>query len=181
MPSTPAPRIVSIASSLHQTASSSIKFLSLDEINDSSLGANALYARSKLAVILYIRFGLVEKVIKPNKDNIFAIATHPGNVHTDQQDQFKEAFGNVAGTALKYAVIPMMRNPDQGSLSTLWAATSPVVEEKNLQGVYVQDPGNWGGETKQAQDQELGNNLWKLSHDLIESKLGKDALVDWNA
>lgn len=166
-------------------APSSTKFASFDEMNDDSLGPNQLYGRSKLAVILFTRFGLVNKVLTPSasgeKPRIYAIATHPGAVHTGQQDQFKEAYGNVFGTIMKTVTVPFMRAPEQGSLSTLWAATSDEVEKKDLQGVYVTDPGKWGGETSQAQNEELGENLWNLAHTLIKEKAGADALLDWQS
>ena len=31
-------------------------------------------------MILGVKYGLVEKVIKPNKDNIYTLAVHPGTV-----------------------------------------------------------------------------------------------------
>lgn len=58
----------------------STKFDSIEDINNSSLGPVQLYARSKLAMILGVKYGLLERVIKPNGDNIYAIAVHPGTV-----------------------------------------------------------------------------------------------------
>lgn len=110
---------------------------------------------------------------------IYAIATHPGGVHTDQPDQLKEAYGKIFGTLAKAVTVPFMRAPDQGSLSTLWAATSPEVEAKHLQAVYVTDPGKWGGETDQAKDETLRENLWTLAEKLIKERAGEDAFLDW--
>lgn len=39
-----------------------------------------LYSRTKLAIILGIKYGLIEREIKPNGDNIFALSVHPGAV-----------------------------------------------------------------------------------------------------
>ena len=138
----PAPHIVQLSSSLHQTAPSSVAFESLEEINDESLGPNALYARSKLANLLFIHWLALHVLEKESR--IYTLATHPSAVHTDQQVQFKDAYGGTVGSILKGATAPFMRSQAQekGSLSTLWAATSPEVEEKNLQGVYVTDPGS---------------------------------------
>ncbi|KAG8946682.1 hypothetical protein FRC03_001312 [Tulasnella sp. 419] len=180
LPGSQPPRIISVSSSLHQATPSDIKFQSLEELNNPDLRTDVYYDRSKLALILHTKYGLVQRVIAPHQDSIYALATHPGAVHTDQQDQFKEAYGPVFGTMLKGLVVPFMRNPEQGSLSTLWAATSPEVIQKDYQGVYVQNPGYIGGETKQAQDPELGENLWKLNNQLILEKLGKDGLLPWD-
>jgi NAD(P)-dependent dehydrogenase (short-subunit alcohol dehydrogenase family) len=80
LPSTPAPRIVFESSELHRLTPSNVHFGSIDEINDPELGATELYARSKLAMILGVKYGLVKKVIKPNGDNIYALSVHPGTV-----------------------------------------------------------------------------------------------------
>jgi NAD(P)-dependent dehydrogenase (short-subunit alcohol dehydrogenase family) len=80
MPGVTAPRVVAISSELHRTAPSNIRFESLDEINNDQLGPTELYGRSKLALILFIRFGLVERVIKPCSDSIYAMSVHPGAV-----------------------------------------------------------------------------------------------------
>jgi len=57
---------------------SDIHFGSLEELNDPDYGPNNLYARSKLAMILGVKFGILEKVIKKNGDNIYALTVHPG-------------------------------------------------------------------------------------------------------
>ena len=107
-------------------------------------------------------------------------SVHPGAVHTGQQDQFKEAYGKVFGTVLKSLTVPFMRNPEQGSLSTLWAATSDDIEG-GWEGMYFSDPGVLGGESKQACDPELGARLWKLSEHIVKDRLGPDALLPWNS
>lgn len=184
----PMPRIISVSSSLHQAAPSSVRFESAEELKRGSnvdsgeVGPAQLYGRSKLAIILFIKFGLAERVIRLPGDRILAFATHPGAVHTKQQDQFSEAYGSVFGTVMKYATIPFMRSPDQGSLSTLWAATSSEVERDTAkwQGAYITDPETAGGETSQAQDAELGARLWNLSEQLVKEKLGSDGLLSWD-
>jgi hypothetical protein len=80
MPDTPAPRIVFEASEMHRTAPSNVHFASLDEINDPSVGNTELYGRTKLAIILGVKYGIVERVIKKNGDNIYALSVHPGAV-----------------------------------------------------------------------------------------------------
>lgn len=80
LPDTPAPRIIMLTSELYHTAPSDIHFASLEEINNDKLGPNDLYARSKLAVILGIKYGLWERIIKPNGDRIFAVSVYPGTV-----------------------------------------------------------------------------------------------------
>lgn len=65
---------------MHRTAPSTVHFASLGEINDPSVGNTELYGRTKLAIILGIKYGIVERVIKKNGDNIYALSVHPGAV-----------------------------------------------------------------------------------------------------
>ncbi|KAG8909258.1 hypothetical protein FRC00_010435 [Tulasnella sp. 408] len=181
-PNTPPPRIVSLTSNLHQLAPSSAQFKSLEEINDPNLREDQYYDRSKLAIILYIK-AFVEHAIKPFPEKIWAFSTHPGAVKTEIQDQPMEAFGYLPGLALKYLTLPFMRTPEGGSLSTLWAAVAPDVEDQqnygNINGAYITDPGKVGGETSQADDKQLAENVWSLCENLIKEKLGSDALYAW--
>lgn len=85
LPDTPAPRIVWEASELHRMSPSDIKFESKAEINNPNVGSVELYARTKLAIILGVDFGLVQKVIKPNHDNVYALSVHPGAVRLPSQ------------------------------------------------------------------------------------------------
>jgi len=181
LPGAPAPRIVVVSSELHRALATTVKFASLDEIN-TDLGANGLYARSKLANILFVKYGLVERVLRPTGSRIVAIATHPGAVHTTQQDQFKDTFGTIVGTMMKHLTIPFMRNPEQGSLSTLWAATSEEIDEDPAKwnGHYITDPGQLSEESRAAQSSELGKNLWGISELLVRNKIGSDALLPWD-
>lgn len=58
-----------------------VHFGSMDEINNPEIGNLEVYGRTKLAIILGVKYGLVEKVIKPNKDNVYALSVHPGAVY----------------------------------------------------------------------------------------------------
>ncbi|KAF4605880.1 hypothetical protein EYR40_004671 [Pleurotus pulmonarius] len=104
----------------------------------------------------------------PNNTNIMALAIHPGAVHTGQQDQFKEAYGEVLGAG------------------TVWAAVSREVDgsdggggKAKWQGSYVTDPGMKSNPTAQASIDELAKNLWRLREELVQEKLGSDGLLKW--
>ncbi|KAL1965616.1 hypothetical protein VTN77DRAFT_5293 [Rasamsonia byssochlamydoides] len=181
MPSTPAPRIVMESSEVHRAAPSSVKFQSLEEINDSNLGPIPRYARSKLAMILGVKYGLVERVIKPNGDNIYAIAVHPGTVNTAIQQQLKDAYPGILGKLMTNMSLSISRSPEQGACSAIYAAASPEIEQKGWNGVYLTDPGKLGKESSQASNPELGAALWNLSEELVKQKLGEDALADWHS
>lgn len=80
LPDTPAPRIVFEASEMHRTAPSGVHFGSLEEINNPNVGNTELYGRTKLAIILGVKYGIVKRVIEKNGDHIYALSVHPGAV-----------------------------------------------------------------------------------------------------
>ncbi|KAL4758184.1 short chain dehydrogenase/reductase family protein [Aspergillus foveolatus] len=181
MPDTPAPRVVFESSEQHRAAPSGVKFGSLEEINDPDLGPLERYGRTKLAIILGVKYGLLEKVIKPDGDNIYALSVHPGAVNTAMQQQWKDAYPGLFGKLLTTVMLAAGRNVEQGSYSALYAATSPEVEEKGWNGYYLQDVGQPGKESSLASDPVLGAALWDLSHRMIRDILGNDAVADWTS
>lgn len=176
------PRVVFEASEMHRLAQlSNVQFKNKEEINDPDLDSTARYNRTKLAMILFAKYGLAGKVIPENKDRIYALSVHPGAVNTAMQQQWKDAYPGLTGKLLSWAMLAIGRDVEQGSYSALWALTSPRIEEEDLNGYYFVDPDKEGNETTQASNPELADNLWKLSESLIKEKLGNDALIDWNS
>ncbi|KAM7189905.1 hypothetical protein V8F33_009814 [Rhypophila sp. PSN 637] len=181
MPGATAPRVVSLSSEVHKAAPSDVQFKDMNEINNQNTGPTHLYGRTKLALLLFTKFGLVDKVIKPNSDNIYALAVHPGTVNTGMQDQWKDAYPGITGQLISWAMKSVGRSPEQGAYSALWALTAPEITEKDQNGGYYTDPATEGSLSSQAQDAQLGKNLWDLSEQIVKDKLGNDALVDWSA
>ncbi|KAL4908615.1 hypothetical protein BDW74DRAFT_166219 [Aspergillus multicolor] len=124
IPDTPPPRIVFESSEMHRTTLPTTKFASKEEINDSSKDPTQFYSRTKLAMILGVKYGLLERVIKPNDDKIYALSVHPGTVSTDIQEQWKSAYPGLLGNLLTTVMNAIGRSPEQGSFSALYAATS---------------------------------------------------------
>ncbi|OSS54387.1 hypothetical protein B5807_00171 [Epicoccum nigrum] len=175
-----APRVVFEASEMHRTAPPNVHFASIEELNNPDIGPTQLYGRTKLAMILGAKYGLRDRVIKPNSDNVYALSVHPGAVNTAMQQQWKDAYPGITGVLLSNAMLAVGRSVEQGAYSALWALTDPSIEEKDLNGYYFADPGKEGKETAQASDPALGAALWDLSTRLVKEKVGEDALVDWN-
>ncbi|KAL7006271.1 hypothetical protein EMMF5_004157 [Cystobasidiomycetes sp. EMM_F5] len=170
-------RIVGQSSELHRPeAMRDVKFSSIEEFKQ-DVGSASLYNRSKLGVILFDK-ALAQNVLDPNGDKIKVFSTHPGAVATGQQDQLPSAFGGVIGTALQAATKPIARSPEHGSLSILWASVAPEAADYP-QGTYFTDPKEPGKETKQADDQELVQNFWKNSQEVVKQVIGQDGLIDW--
>ncbi|CAK49037.1 uncharacterized protein An09g01150 [Aspergillus niger] len=171
LPNTPAPRIVFETSEQHRMAPKNVHFATLEEINNPEVGNLELYGRTKLAIILGVKYGLLDRVIKPNNDNIYALSVHPGAVNTAMQQQWKDAYPGLLGKLLTTVMLAAGRTPEHGSFSALYAATSPEVEEKGWNGYYFSDPAQPGKESAQASDPSLGAALWDLSHRIIKEKL----------
>lgn len=143
--STPNSRLVLQSSDLHRAPLSSTTFTSVDEIN-TDLGPNSLYARTKLAQILFVR-ALVRRMENnepgfqsPKYVGPWINATHPGGVNTDQQEQAVDAYGTKGKLGVK-AVRPFMKDPvDEGCRPALFAATSEDIVKDKIQGQYVSSP-----------------------------------------
>jgi len=135
-----------------------------------------LYNRTKLAQIL------IAKALQRRLDSgqlgfqpgqkIFINAVHPGAVETDQPAQAEEAYGKL-GVIGHNLIKPMMKDPvSQGCRPALYAATSMEIEEKGISGEYIVPDKKVTSPTSKAQDEELGEQLWRLSEQLLKEKLG---------
>lgn len=176
---TPQSRLVLQSSDLHRAAPSSITFTTLAELN-TDLGPTYLYNRTKLAQILFVRAlqrrqdaGTLGFSPHAGKDRlVYVNATHPGAVSTDQQIQAEEAYG-VVGSVLVGAARPFMADPvKQGCRPALFAATSADVVKEGIVGEYIVPDRKVSGVSAQAEDVQLGENLWGLSLRVLREKLG---------
>lgn len=174
-------RIVLMSSEMHRFAPKSTEFASLDELN-TDIGGTQLYARSKLAQILLVR-QLVERMERgefgfdngkdPNQA-VLINATHPGGVKTPQQEALKGAYGSFWYGIVDAVIRPFMVDPVAvGCRSGLFAGTNnKEFMEQRLQGKYIVPDKKVMEPTKQAQDDEMAERLWKLSIELLRERLG---------
>lgn len=170
-------RIVFQSSELHRAAPSSTSFESIQEMNQ-DIGATYLYNRTKLAQVLFAR-ELVKRIkadqfgtVTGDKGQPWINATHPGGVKTDQQGQAIEAYGTLGKIGVK-AVQPFMKDPvDEGCRPALFAATSGDVVKERIQGEYIVPDRKVTDPSKQAKDEKLALNLWKLTKEVLETKVG---------
>ena len=83
-----------------------------------------------------------------------------------------DAYGTKGKLGVK-AVRPFLKDPiDDGCRSALFAATAEEVATEKLQGVYVVPDRKVTEPSKQAQDEELQENLWKLCRGILKEKVG---------
>ena len=172
-------RLVFQSSEFHRMLTSHPSFASVEELNQ-DVGAMPLYARTKLAQILLMRYLHKLKSQSNNKLGLQPIkapwinATHPGGVVTDQQDQAVEAMGTKAKVGVKL-VRPFMKDPiDEGCRPVLFAATADAVREEGIDGEYIVPDRKVTDVSKEAKDDALGERCWKLVEGILKEKLGSD-------
>ena len=160
-------RISNQASNLHESAPADTKFASLDELNR-DLGPNGQYGRAKLANLLYARY--LNRHLTSAHPNILVNATHPGIVDTKMsKDDIHEPYP-LGGYAMSVAMAPLKKNIMQGCVSTVFAAT---VTTKS--GEYICPPAVPESGSAMAQDEQLGENLMKLTRELVKEKTYEDS------
>ncbi|KAL8744079.1 MAG: hypothetical protein Q9190_003640 [Brigantiaea leucoxantha] len=160
-------RIVTLASNAHQATPSGTKFESLDELNQ-DFGPNGQYGRSKLAAILYARY--LNRHLTAAHPNILANATHPGFVDTKMSTEDILEPYPLAGYAMAVGMAPLKKDIMMGCVSTMYAATATTKS-----GEYICPPAVPESGTSQAQDEQLGENLMKLTRDLVKEKTYADS------
>lgn len=161
-------RISLQASNAHQGAPSDTKFASLDELNR-DLGPNGQYGRSKLANILYARY--LARHLTPSHPKILANSTHPGFVETKMSVQDILEPYPVAGHAMSTLMAPLKKDQWQGCVSIVFAATK--VEKS---GLYICPPAVPESGTAMAQDEALGEQLMKLTKEIVMEKTYQDSV-----
>ncbi|KAI9720229.1 MAG: hypothetical protein M1812_003047 [Candelaria pacifica] len=169
-------RLVLQSSDLHRAAPPNTKFASVSEIN-TDVGAAFLYNRTKLAQVLFV-LALKRRMdageLGFNKKNVIYVnAVHPGGVNTDQPKQAQEAYGKFAEKVAVPLARTMMKDPiDEGCRPALFAAASDDIIEDKVNGQYIVPDRKITSPSSRAQDVELGEQLWKLSEQILQEKLG---------
>ncbi|KAJ4369418.1 hypothetical protein N0V86_009250 [Didymella sp. IMI 355093] len=170
-------RLVAQSSDLHRPASSDIKFASIEEMNQ-DIGAMQLYNRTKLAQVVFLRELLLRikagqfGQVTGSSGLPWINATHPGGVVTDQQDQAIEAYGTLGKVGVA-AARPLMKDPvKKGCRPILFAATHPDIVKEQVQGGYIVPDRKVTEPSDQSKSPVLGLNLWKLTKQILEQKIG---------
>ncbi|KAH0182187.1 NAD(P)-binding protein, partial [Aureobasidium melanogenum] len=143
-----------------------------------------IFCRSKTSLILGVRHGLADRIVKRHHDNIYALAVQPsrsladagGQSRRDSRWQFSDLCDHVLDTLAKDPYFAVRSS----SRIVLYAATSLDVEKKYLNGAYLVDIGVTGREKDLAADPSLGPGFWNISERAIKAVVGKDAMVPWD-
>jgi NAD(P)-dependent dehydrogenase (short-subunit alcohol dehydrogenase family) len=134
------------------------------------------YGQSKTASNLFS----MELDHRASAFNVRAYAVHPGSVHGTELAREaslelfqKMGFCDAAGNILP-AVLASLKTVQQGAATTVWCATSPLLD--NVGGVYCEDgdiaslatglTGTAGGVMPYALNETNAKRLWKLTEEM---------------
>jgi NAD(P)-dependent dehydrogenase (short-subunit alcohol dehydrogenase family) len=145
-----------------------IKFENQAELNK-DLGPMGLYGRSKLAQILFAKY--LGRHLTSAHSNILANAIHPGIVETRQSTEHILEPAPILGQAMKW--LPLKKDQYDGARSAMFAATMT-----KHTGEYICNPSIVEDGSELARNDQLGENLMKLTRDLVKEKT-KDEIKDY--
>ncbi|KAI8357601.1 hypothetical protein B0O80DRAFT_424608 [Mortierella sp. GBAus27b] len=122
-------RIVVLSSMGHQFADG----IDFDTLNDETKTTSVTrYGRSKLANILFGK-ALARRLAN---ERVYVNIVHPGAVDTELGRHAGDTFGNFIVKPLRVAAFLFTMKPAVAALTTLYLATSPEIEEKDIRGRY---------------------------------------------
>ncbi|KAG0215360.1 hypothetical protein BGX28_000100 [Mortierella sp. GBA30] len=143
--------------------------IDFDTLNDPSKSDPiARYGRSKLANVLFGK-ALARRLAN---ERVYVNVVHPGTVSTELGRYAQESYGAAMIAFLKTFTFLTAMTPEVGSLTQLYCATSPEIEEKDIRGRYFIPIANELTPSAYAQDEELQEKLWEFSEKLVKEKLG---------
>lgn len=164
-------RISNQASNAHQSAPKDTKFASLAELN-TDFGPMPQYGRSKLAAILYSKY--LARHLSSSHPRILANATHPGVVETKMsRDDIHEPYPR-AGYLMSKGLQPFKKDQFEGAVSTLFAVTAA-----QKSGEYICPPAAVEEGSELARDEELGEQLMRLTREVLVEKLGGEEVPEF--
>ncbi|UPK69833.1 SDR family NAD(P)-dependent oxidoreductase [Chitinophaga filiformis] len=165
-------RVVNVSSQGHQFAPFNFEDPNFESRAYETLSA---YGQSKTALNLFT----VELDKRGKRHHVRAYALHPGNVLGTElaREASVETFRQLGLVDENGNLLPefaaSMKTIPQGAATTLWCATSPLLN--NIGGVYCEDadiavlaPGQEisGGVKPYSLDESNANRLWKLSEEM---------------
>ena len=138
----------------------------------------AAYGQSKTANALFAR----ELNHRRSKDGVQAFSVHPGGIMTPLQRHMKTEEMVEMGWVDKNGEISeqaksLFKTPEQGASTTLWAATSPKLNDRggeycedcDIASVAGKDTPRWSGVAPWAVDDEAAKRLWAETEAMVLS------------
>jgi NAD(P)-dependent dehydrogenase (short-subunit alcohol dehydrogenase family) len=141
-----------------------------DDINwEKSYDAFGAYGQSKLCNVIFTR----ELAKRLENTQVTTYSLHPGVINTELTRYIGELYGILFHIASIF-LIPiswyMFKTPEQGAQTTIYCAVDEEI--KNESGRYYSDCKE-KKLLKHATKDEDGERLWKMSEEIIQSKISK--------
>ncbi|KAF9023262.1 NAD(P)-binding protein, partial [Hymenopellis radicata] len=160
-------RIVNLTSrghSLLHSLAQKPNYKTLDDLNQQCSSTWGRYGNGKLSNILFTN----ELQKRLEGTGIYCLSVHPGVVNT------KLFRGMAKSWPITKPFLGLARRalltPYQGALTSLYAATSPEVEEKDLKAAYLEAIAQVHAKNAHAEDEGLAEDFWKLCEQLVAAK-----------
>ncbi|KAG0376780.1 hypothetical protein BGX24_007223 [Mortierella sp. AD032] len=161
-------RIVNISSNGHGMAPSHLGGIDFETLNDpTKLTAITRYGRSKLANVLFTK-ALARRLAS---EKVYVNAAHPGYVATKSMQHTEDEYDSFVGTVTEKVTRMVAMTPKVGSLTQLYCATSPEIENNNVRGRYFIPIANEIQPSALAKDEDLQEKLWAFSEKLMNEKV----------
>jgi len=167
-----APRVVALSSLAHRRLG-----IQWDDPHFASTDYDkwAAYGQSKTANALFAR------ALNNQNEGILAFSVHPGGIMTDLQRHLPReeqiALGWMTEDGdLPEAVKPFFKTPPQGAATTLWAATSEMLndhggvycEDCNIAALVSDDDAGFFGVRSWACSDEDAERLWSMTETMLD-------------
>ncbi|KAI8608264.1 hypothetical protein BC830DRAFT_1174569 [Chytriomyces sp. MP71] len=162
------PRIVNLSSSYHSKCpSAGVLF---DDINnEKAMDAWQRYGQSKLSNILFSK-----KLNKLYGDKIIVNSVHPGFVNTELTRGTEATYGGWLKPILGAVKAIAALTPQDGALTQLFAAASPIVVEKGFKDRFFVPLARDATDTSElialGRDEALADKLWDFTENLLREK-----------
>ena len=86
--------------------------------------------------MIFLAEQLAQRKLADSPQPVLALSVHPGTVNTDFQKAWKESYG-ILGKVMEGLSRVLGKSACEGAESSLWAATSPDINESNWRDFQV--------------------------------------------
>ncbi|KAL1925304.1 uncharacterized protein VTP21DRAFT_187 [Calcarisporiella thermophila] len=161
-------RIVIVSSDAHGWAPKKGVECDIERINSTKYyNRRVAYGRSKLANLLFAK-ELDRRLREKGINGVRVNTLHPGVAMTDLMRHLPlPKFVVSMGAKFLYGSISI----DDASLTQLYVATSPELDEKDLHGEYFIPIAKIGKPSKHGRDLDLARRLWEFTEKLVNEKI----------
>lgn len=103
------------------------------------------------------------------------LSVHPGVINTGLYKGLDQSYGWLGSVARRILTFTMI-TPAKGSISSLYAATSPEIDSKKLNGTYFDPQTVVGTKSEWAEDKEgkAGKTMIEFIRNFCKEKVGVD-------